>query len=111
MDLGNGRKLTCCGDEPCGERDRPYAEGSDWLLHEAFCLYDQRDIFDPYGKHHSTVRDACETAERLGVKNLVLYHTEDRTITQRKKLYMQEGARYFSGGLYVPDDLETIELG
>ena len=111
MDLGNGRRLTCCGDEPYSERERPYVLGSDWLLHEAFCLYDQRDIFDPYEKHHSTVRDACETAERLKVKNLVLYHTEDRTIAQRKKLYTEEGRRYFSGGLYVPDDLETIDLG
>ena len=37
-----------------------YVRGSDWLLHEAFCLYAERDIWKPYEKHHSTVKDACE---------------------------------------------------
>ena len=35
-------------------------------------LYSQRDVFDPYEKHHSTVKDACELAEKLNVKNLLL---------------------------------------
>ena len=59
-------------------RDRPYALGSDLMMHEAFCLYAQADIFDPYKKNHSTVKDACELAEGLGIPNLLLYHTEDR---------------------------------
>ena len=103
-------KLTCCGDEPYNPREELYAKGSDWLLHEAFCLYGERDIFKPYEKHHSTVKDACKLAESLGVKNLILYHTEDKHIKERKALYTAEGKQYFSGALYVPDDLETIEL-
>jgi len=110
MDLGSGRKLTCCGDEPLGPTVESYASGSEWMLHEAFCLYSQADIFDPYEKHHSTVRDACELAERLGVKNLLLYHTEDKSLAQRKELYQREGAQYYHGALWVPDDLETLEL-
>ncbi|MCR5605691.1 MAG: hypothetical protein K6F69_02590 [Treponema sp.] len=47
------------------------------LLHEAFCLYSESEIFDPYEKHHSNVKDACEKAETLGIKNLLLYHTEE----------------------------------
>ena len=78
MELGDGKKLTCCGDEPYNEANESYAKDSTWLLHEAFCLYGQADIFKPYEKHHSTVKDACELAERLGVKNLLLYHTEDK---------------------------------
>lgn len=77
-------------------------------MHEAFCLYEQADIFDPYTKHHSTVKDACELAQKLGVKNLLLYHTEDRNIRNRKALYEKEGRRYYDGNLFVPDDLETI---
>lgn len=61
------------------------------MLHEAFCLYSQRDIFEPYKKNHSTVKDACELAEKLGVPNLVLYHTEDKNIENRKALYTEEG--------------------
>ena len=110
MDLGGGEKLTCCGDEPYNECERRYAEGSKWLLHEAFCLHSQSGTFKPYEKHHSTVKDACELAERLGVKNLMLYHTEDKNIKNRKELYTAEGRLYYHGNLYVPDDLEAIEL-
>ncbi|MBR1409121.1 MAG: MBL fold metallo-hydrolase [Clostridia bacterium] len=110
MDMGNGQKLTCCGDEPYTDCEEKYAKNSKWLLHEAFCLYSQRDIFEPYEKHHSTVKDACELAEKLNVKNLLLYHTEDRTISERKKLYREEGSLYYTGNLYIPDDLEILTL-
>lgn len=49
-------------------------------------------------------------AEELNIKNLVLMHTEDSHIKERKKLYTAEGKSFFSGNLYVPDDGETIEL-
>ena len=110
MDMGNGEKLTCCGDEPYNECEKKYAENSKWLLHEAFCLYDQADVFHPYEKHHSTAKDASELAEQIGVKNLILYHTEDKNIARRKQLYTEEGRKYFHGNLYVPEDLEKIEL-
>lgn len=110
MSLGENKKLTCCGDEPYVESEYPYAVNSDFLMHEAFCLYSQAHIFDPYAKHHSTVKDACSVAEKLGVKNLILYHTEDKNLKNRKALYEEEGKKYFSGNLFVPDDLEKIEL-
>ena len=110
MDLGEGRKLTCCGDEPYNNCAEVYAKDSTWLLHEAFCLHGQADIFHPYEKHHSTVKDACELAEQLHVKNLLLYHTEDRNLAKRKELYTEEGKRYYHGNLYVPDDLEKLSL-
>lgn len=110
MELEDGKKLTCCGDEPYNICEKQYAENSTWLLHEAFCLNSQADIFHPYEKHHSTVKDACKLAEELNVKNLLLYHTEDKNILNRKKLYRNEGKKYFSGNLLIPDDLETICL-
>lgn len=110
MELANGKRLTCCGDEPYKPCEEKYAKGSEWLLHEAFCLDAQADIFHPYEKHHSTAKDASELAEKLGVKNLVLYHTEDKNIKERKKLYTQEGKAYFKGNLYVPEDLEVLEI-
>lgn len=110
MELVGGGKLTCCGDEPYHPREEIYAKNSDWLLHEAFCLYSQADVFKPYEKHHSTVKDACELAEKLKVKNLLLYHTEDTNLPERKKLYLAEGKKYFSGKLLVPDDLESVIL-
>lgn len=110
LDLGEGRRLTCCGDEPYNERERKYAEGSAWLLHEAFCLDAQTDVFHPYEKHHSTVKDASMLAEELGVENLLLYHTEDQNIARRQELYRAEGEQYFHGSLWIPEDLDVIEL-
>ena len=107
MDLGDGKKLTCCGDEPLAHTREKYAKDSEWMLHEAFCLSSQADIFKPYEK---TVKDACELAERLGVKNLLLYHTEDRNLEYRKELYGEEGREYYHGALWIPDDLEVIEI-
>lgn len=110
MEMDEGRKLTCCGDEPFEEHARSYAEKSTWLLHEAFCLYADRDVFKPYEKAHSTVKEAAERAEELGVGHLVLYHTEDKKLDQRKKLYTAEAREYYHGNIFVPDDLEVIEL-
>ena len=110
MKLENGKKFTCVGDEPFNPACRPFVEGSDWLLHEAFCLYGEREKYKPYEKHHSTVKDACELAAELHVPNLVLWHTEDDHIEERKALYTAEGNKYYSGNLFVPDDEEIIDL-
>lgn len=110
MELENGDKITCCGDEPFSSCEKQYAENSKWLLHEAFCLDSQAEIFHPYEKHHSTVKDACEIAQELNVRNLLLYHTEDRNLSHRKELYENEGKKYYKGNLFVPDDLETLVL-
>lgn len=106
----DGTRLVCCGDEPLRRDTEKYAEGCDWLLHEAFCLYEERETFKPYEKHHSTVKDACETAQRLGVKNLILYHTEDKNLAQRKVRYTKEGRKYYDGNLFVPDDREKFVI-
>ncbi|MGM9517386.1 MAG: MBL fold metallo-hydrolase [Acidaminococcus sp.] len=106
----HGHKLGCCGDEPMNDANFTRLSGSEWLLHEAFCLYRDRDRYRPYEKHHSTVKEACENGERLQVPNLVLYHTEDNHLAQRKALYTEEGKAYYGGNLFVPDDLETLKL-
>lgn len=110
MELKSGKKFTFVGDEPYRAHEEVYAKNADWLLHEAFCLYSQREKFKPYEKHHTTVQDACRMAEELQVKNLILYHTEDKNLTKRKELYLEEGTPWFSGNLYVPDDLEVFEM-
>lgn len=110
MKLQNGKHFTFAGDEPYRDCEYPYVKGSDWLLHEAFCLYSQAERFKPYEKCHTTVKDACEMAEELEVKNLILYHTEDKDLKHRKELYLAEGKEYFKGNLFVPDDLEVFIL-
>ncbi len=110
FELEEGKKFTFLGDEPYREVEYKYAVGSEWLLHEAFCLYRDREIYEPYEKHHVTVKDACELGEELGVKNLVLYHTEDKNIANRQALYIEEGSPYYNGQLWVPEDLDRMKL-
>lgn len=102
--------LACLGDEPYNEQNRRYIVGADWMMCEAFCLYADRDTFKPYEKCHSTALDAGKLAEELGVKNLILYHTEGKTLANRKENYTREAAENFKGRIFVPDDLEVIEL-
>lgn len=108
--LNSKKRFTFAGDEPYRECEYAYVKDTDWLLHEAFCLYGERERFKPYEKCHTTVKDACEMAEKLGVRNLILYHTEDKNIARRKELYLAEGKPHFSGKLYVPEDLEVFDL-
>lgn len=110
LKFSDGMRLTCLGDEPYNERCLAYAEQTDWLLEEAFCLHKHTDIFHPYEKHHSTVKDAAETARQLQVKHVILYHTEDKNLQTRKKQYAQEASLYYAGDIHVPDDGETIVL-
>jgi len=109
--FADGQHFSCLGDEPFNDHCRTYVENSDWLLAEAFCLYADRDKFKPYEKHHSTVKEACEMAENIKAKNLVLYHTEDKNMQGRKENYSGEGRAYYTGKIYVPEDLEVISLG
>lgn len=108
--LNNGKKFMFCGDEPYKDHYYEYAYQADWFLHEAFCLYAQKDTYRPYEIQHSTVRDAAELATKLEVKNLLLWHTEDDNIRRRKSLYKKEAREMFKGNIFVPYDLESIEL-
>ena len=110
LKTADGKKLSCCGDEPYNPCEEEYVRDSDWLMHEAFCLYREADKFKPYEKHHSTVKEACLLAEQLRVPNLILYHTEETHLEERKELYTEEGRKYYSGNLYVPDDQEVFRI-
>lgn len=110
LQLPNGKVLVCLGDEPYNARTLDYAFGADWLLSEAFCLYADRDRFKPYEKHHSTALDAGRMAAELEVKNLLLYHTEDKTLNTRRAAYTAEAAQEFNGFIHVPDDGDVLTL-
>ncbi len=110
MEYAAGRRLVCLGDEPCHPCSERYVRGCDWMLHEAFCLAADAARYRPYEKHHSTARDACALAQRLNVKNVLLYHTEDDHLDTRRETYTAEGRAVFSGGIDVPDDLDVIDI-
>ena len=102
--------LVCLGDEPYHSINEKYVRNADWLLSEAFCLRSEKDIFHPYKKHHSTAYDAGEEAQKLNVKNLILYHTEDSDLENRSARYTEEAGQSFGGNIFVPKDLEVIRI-
>lgn len=108
--LPDGQRLVCLGDEPYNPTVETYATGADWLMHEAFCLYTDRDIYKPYEKNHSTALDAGKNAAALGVGHLVMYHTEDHSLDTRKNTHTAEAATAFAGPILVPNDLESFDV-
>jgi len=110
MEYEQHKHLTYLGDEPYNPATSQYVARSTWLLHEAYCLYKEANIYEPYEKHHSTVKEGCEIAEKYNIPNLVLYHTEDGSFPNRQQRYLEEGQKYYSGRLIVPNDLDSFEL-
>lgn len=59
---------------------------------------------------HSTVKEAAGYAQSLGVKTLVLFHGTDNDYENRQMAYTAEAEKEFSGQIFVPYDLDVIEL-
>lgn len=110
MEYAPGRTLACCGDVQLKEENVRFVRGATWLLHESFCLSDHPASSFIHRVGHSTVAEAAAIAEQVGAQNLLLYHTEDGDLAGRRERYTAEAQEHFSGAVYVPDDLEQIEL-
>lgn len=106
----NGKRLVFLGDETLNSNLYNRVRGADYVMHEAFCLDSEENIFHAYEKNHSTVKTASEVMNSLEVKNLILYHTEDSHKDKRKELYLKEGKGNFKGTIYVPDEFDVIEF-
>ncbi len=101
-------KLIFCGDEPLNEELFDFAKDKEWLIHESFCLENEKVKAHQTG--HCTVKEASITAQTINAKNLIILHTEDDDLPNRKRDYTVEAKKYFEGNIFVPDDLESIEL-
>ena len=75
-----------------------------------------QQLYSLYRKHVSpdiwrlAAKEQGKMAHNLNAHNLLLYHTEDTTLSTRKQSYTAEAAINFTGGIYVPDDLEVIDI-
>ncbi len=98
------------GDETLNPKLNDRINGADYVMHEAFCLDKEENIFHAMEKNHSTALSAAKTMNELNVKNLILYHTEESHGSDKKKLYLKEAQGVFDGNVIVPDDLEEIQL-
>ena len=104
--LNNEKIFTFLGDVPCNEKLFDKIRNTDWVLHEE----SEKEIFKPHEKNHSTVKDVCVKMKPLGIKNLLVWHTKDNDIENRKELYTSEAKNYYDSNFYVPNDLDKIEL-
>ena len=105
----DNKKLAFLGDETLSPDLYDKIREYDYVMHEAFCLDSEEELFHANEIHHSTVKDVSKVMESLNIKNLILYHTEE-THKNRKELYTKEAQLYFKGKVIVPDDLETIMI-
>ncbi len=108
-DIG-GCSVSYLGDERFRGSETPYVKGTDYLIHEAFCLNKDEPRMQPFPKGHSTVKYAAKTAKKMDCHNLILVHTEDESYLKRERLYKKEAKKYYKGTVFVPDDLEIIRL-
>ncbi len=109
MEFPEDKSVVWLGDEALTDRNCEEARDAGYLICGAFCRYSDRDIFKPYEKHHQTVKDVAEIAQKMNVRNMVLYHSEDRT-DNKEKLYRAEASEYFDDEVIIARDLQTIRL-
>ena len=102
-------KLVFLGDEPLNPLLEERVKNAEYVMHEAFCLDSEKEIFKPYEKNHSTALSTAKVMQNLNVKNLILYHTEE-THHNKKELYEQEAKQVFSGNVFVPNEMEEFEI-
>ena len=108
--LINNKRLVFLGDVNPVKKIKNRILNADYVMHDVFCLDSEENIFHAYDKHHSTVKTACVNMQELSVKNLIMYHTEETHGNSRKFLYTNEGKKYYTGNIIVPDDLEIIDI-
>lgn len=106
----NGKTLVFLGDETLNKDLYNVVKDKDYVMHEAFCLDADKDIYKPYEKKHSTVKYVCENFKGLNIKNLILFHTEESHLEDKTELYTNEAKEYFDNNVIVPNDLDIIEI-
>lgn len=105
MTLGNGKKFVYNGDVPYDERNYIHMANADYLMHEAFCLEKNWN-----NKGHTCAALTAKYAAQLKAKTLIIVHCDDVDYENRRESYTQEAANHFEGPIFVPYDLETVDL-
>lgn len=111
MNLNENDRFTFLGDECCNQNTEKYVKNSKWVFADALLAGEEGEKVNPMKKHyHSTVKYISEIAERLNVENLILSHIRDLGGIDRKKFFTHEAKKWFSGNVFVPNDLEDFEI-
>ena len=111
FEYNENKKFCFIGDETYSPECKKYVMACDYLYADAYMCGDEAEMYNPIEKHHhSTVKYISTIAEQLGVKNLILSHTIDTNLKNRKMEFTKDAKLYYNGNIIVPDDLETIYL-
>jgi len=69
-----------------------------------------KDIEKARTANHCTTEIASKIAANLNVKNLVVWHTTDDDLINRQRKYIAEISENFGGKIFVPNDLDVLDL-
>ncbi len=102
-----GRKIVYTGDtRPVHAKIADIASGADLLIHDA--TYDDAARDRAVEVLHSTAGEAGEAAAFLDARTLALVHISSRYTTVAG--HLRDAQARFSGRVFVPSDLEMIEI-
>ena len=106
----NGKRFVFVGDETIKPEIIKKIKGCDLLMHDAIGLEGEFD--DDFFKRtcHSTPKLAGTLAAEAQAKSLLIFHTTDKNFEQKTKKYKEEASKTFSGKIYVPNDLDVVEI-
>ena len=111
MWLNEEDRFTFIGDEVCSQSTERVVKNTKWLMADAYMAGKEAEEYNPIEKHsHSTVRFVSELCKKLNVENVILSHTVDKDLKNRKKVFTEDAKKYFEGKVFVLDDLEIIDI-
>lgn len=111
MNYFKEKKFIFLGDEVCNLNTEKYLQDCEWIFADAYMAGEEAEQYNPIKRHHhSTVKFVSEMAERLNVKNIILSHSTDKDIGNRKQIFTADAKKYYKGNVFVPYDLEEFEI-
>ncbi|OBZ18184.1 ribonuclease Z [Bacillus sp. FJAT-27264] len=103
-----GRIVTVLGDtRPCEEALRLSLD-ADLMIHEATFAHDLAEMAHQY--HHSTARQAAETAREAGARSLLLTHFSSRYISFDELAPLQEEAQAIFPETLLAEEFSTFPV-
>ena len=89
-------------------------KGADYVMHEAFCLDSEENIFHAYEKNHSTVKSASEVIEDLnkssGLLGMSEYSNSIFDVLEKAdhEVMVVEYGSYFNARQQQKENLQTV---
>lgn len=107
----DNKKLAFFGDEPISPTYYQETFGYDYVIHEVLCQTEDEERINPDKLFHSSTRMVGTIMEKLKVKNIILIHTNEDDLENKKASYKEDLKKYYSGNIYVPFDYDVIKIG